>query len=93
VIWPVIIANDELWKQKNEIKITEQITRHNWNWIGHTFRKNNAIEKEAIEWNQQGQRKRGRSKRSWQRTVRDEVLAAGKAWGEIKQIGKNSVRW
>jgi hypothetical protein len=40
-----------------EIKITEQITRHKWNWIGHTLQKENAIE-EAMEWNPQGQRKR-----------------------------------
>jgi hypothetical protein len=28
--------------------------------------------------------KRGRPKRSWQRTVREEALAVGKTWGEIK---------
>jgi hypothetical protein len=81
---------DELWKQTNEIKITEQITRRNWNWIGHTLRKENAIEK-ATEWNPQGQRKRGRPKRSWQRIIR-EVLSVGKTWGEIKQYSKNRAR-
>jgi hypothetical protein len=64
VRWPVIITNDELWKETNEIKITEEITRCKWNWIGHTLRKQNAIEKEAMEWNPQGQRKRGKPKRS-----------------------------
>jgi hypothetical protein len=29
VRWPAITTNDELWKQRNKIKITEQITRHN----------------------------------------------------------------
>jgi hypothetical protein len=83
VRWPVIITNDELWKQTNEIKITEQITRPKWNWIGHTLQKENAIEKEAMEWNPQRQRKRRRPKRSWQRTMREEALAVGKTWGEI----------
>jgi hypothetical protein len=36
--WPVITTNDELLKQKNEIKIPEQITRCKWNWISHTLR-------------------------------------------------------
>jgi predicted ArsR family transcriptional regulator len=89
----VIITNEELWKQANELKITEQITRRKWNWIGHTLRKENEIEKEALEWNPQGQRKRGRPKRSWQRTIREEALAAGKTWEEIKQLSKNRVRW
>jgi hypothetical protein len=39
------------------------ITRRKWNWVDHTFRKENAIEKEAMEWNPQGQRKRGRPKK------------------------------
>jgi hypothetical protein len=53
VRWPVIITNDELCKQTNEIKITEQITRRKWNWIGHTFRKENVTEEDAMEWNPQ----------------------------------------
>jgi hypothetical protein len=85
VRWPVIIRNGE---QTNEIKITEQITRCKWNWIGHTFRK-----EEAMEWNPQGQRKSGRPKRSWKGTIQEEVLAAGNMWGEIKQLSKNHMRW
>jgi hypothetical protein len=49
VRWPVIITNDELWKQTNEIKITEQITRRKWNWICHTLRKGSTVEKGAME--------------------------------------------
>jgi hypothetical protein len=48
-----VICNDELWQQTNEIKITDHITRRKWNWIGEALRKENAIEKEAIEWNPQ----------------------------------------
>jgi hypothetical protein len=44
--------------------MTEQITRRKWNWIGHTLGKEIAIEKEAMEWNPQGQRKRGRPRRN-----------------------------
>jgi hypothetical protein len=72
--------------------LAEQI-RRKWNWIGHTLRKQNAAEKEVKEWNPQGQRKRGRPKRSRQRTTRQEGLAVGKTWGEIKQLSKNHVRW
>jgi hypothetical protein len=34
--WPLTITKDELWKQTNEIKIIEQITRCKLNWIGHS---------------------------------------------------------
>jgi hypothetical protein len=37
--------------------------------MGHTLRKENATEEEAMEWNSQGQRERGRPKRRWQGTI------------------------
>jgi hypothetical protein len=46
-----------------------------------------------MEWNPQGQRKRGRPRRSWQRTIREGALAVGKTWGESEQLSKNRVRW
>jgi hypothetical protein len=46
-----------------------------------------------LEWNPQGQGKRGRRKRSWERKIREEALTVGKTWGEIKQLSKNRVRW
>jgi hypothetical protein len=36
---------------------------------------------------------RTKEKRNWQRTIREEVLAARKTWVEIKQLSKNRVRW
>jgi hypothetical protein len=36
-----------------------QIKRRKWNWIGHTLRKGNeAIEREALDWNPQGKQNR-----------------------------------
>jgi hypothetical protein len=55
----------------------------------HTLQKGNAVEKEAMELNPEGQRKRGRPQRSWQRTIQEEALAVGKTWGKIKQLIKN----
>jgi hypothetical protein len=38
----------------------------NGNWIGHTLRKgHDTIEREVLDWNPQGQRKRGRAKETW----------------------------
>jgi len=48
--------------------------RRNWNWIGHTLRKETgAIKKTALDWNHQGYRRRGRLKRTWRRTVEGEI--------------------
>jgi hypothetical protein len=55
-----------------EIEISTQIRRWIWNWIGHTGYE--AIEREALDWNPQRKRRRGRPRHTWQRTVHNEGL-------------------
>ena len=77
-----------------EIEISIQIKRRKWNWIGHTLRKgHDTIEREVLDWNPQGQRKRWRPKQTWRRSVHSEVLGEGKSWGEVKQLARNRIRW
>jgi hypothetical protein len=53
--WPELISNGELWRRTGETEISIQIKRQKWNWLRHTMRKGNeAIEREALDWNQQG---------------------------------------
>jgi hypothetical protein len=62
--------------------------------MGYTLRKSdNTIEKQALDWNPQGARKRGRLKTTWKRTVYDEIGHHGKTWGEVKALASNRVRW
>jgi hypothetical protein len=44
------------------ITLSIQIKIWKWTWIGHTLRKGNeAIEREALDWNPQGKRRKGKS--------------------------------
>jgi len=89
-----VISNEELWRRAEEIEISIQIKRRKWNWIGHTLRKgHDTIEREVLDWNPQGQRKRGRPKQTWRRSVHSEALEEGKSWGEVKQLARNRIRW
>jgi hypothetical protein len=69
------------------------IRRRKFGWIGHTLRKDGGeIPKDALQWNPQGSRKRGRAKNSWRRSVIKEV---GRSWNELRFLaadrsGKNS---
>ena len=59
------------------MSIKNQIKRRKWNWIGHTLRKETvATEKTALDWNPQGYRRRGRPKRTWRRTIEDEIRSS-----------------
>ena len=47
-------------------------------WIGHTLRKpRDNIAQRSLQWNPQGQRKRGRPKNTWRRGVAQEMKEAG----------------
>ena len=66
-----------MWKETNQQPIITQIKSRKWGWIGHTLRKPmGAIEKDALDWNPQGVRRRGRPKKTWKRTIEEE--AAGR---------------
>lgn len=92
--WPEVIPNEELWRKTEETEISIQIKRRKWNWIGHTLRKGqDTIERGVLDWNPQGQRKRGRPRQTWRRSVHREALEEGKSWGEVKQLARNRIRW
>ena len=71
-----------------------QIRKRKWGWLGHTLRKSSDdIARQAVEWNPQGKRGRGRPKNTWRRTVLEEASGVNKTWAEIKADAKNRVRW
>jgi hypothetical protein len=56
-----------------------QIRERKWKWLGDTLRKpEGAIEKEALEWNPQGARRRGRP----------EKRGEGQSRGRRRKLGK-----
>jgi len=68
--------------------------RRKWNWIGHTLRKEaGTIEKTALHWNPQGYRRRGRPKRTWRRTIKDEIRSTRRTWNEVKGIAGDRNAW
>ena len=63
--WPEVISNEEPWRTE-ETEMSMQNNRRKWKWIGHTLRKGNqAIEREALDWNPQGKSRRKRSRYTW----------------------------
>jgi hypothetical protein len=87
-----VISNEELWRTE-EIEMSVQIKRRKCKWIRHTLRKGNeAIEREALDWNPHGNRRRGRPRHTWRRTLHNEALEKGKSWNEIKRMAGNRTR-
>lgn len=71
-----------------------QSKERKWRWIGYALRKPyGATEKRVLDWNPQGNRRRGHPKKTLQRTVEEEALFAGKSWKEVKGLAKNQTSW
>jgi hypothetical protein len=88
------ITKEELRRITQQKPIENQMKRRKLNWIGHTLLKEvGAIEKTALDWNPQGYRKRGRPKRTWRRTIEDEIRRTGRTWNEVKGIAGDRNAW
>ena len=60
----------------------------------HTLRRPPGdVAKAALEWNHQGTRSRGRPRKTWRRTIFEEIRHQGKTWNEVKELASNRVRW
>jgi len=91
--WTDKITDEELWGIVKQKPIEIQIKRRKWNWIGQTLRKEaGAIGKTTLDWNPQGYR-RGRPKRTWRRTIEDEIRDTGRSWNEVKGIAGDRNDW
>ena len=90
------ISNSDLHRRCHQRPITTEIRERKWRWIGHTLRRGTTeICREALEWNPQGQRRRGRPRGSWRRSVVSEIQAADPnlSWNQVKSMARNRRQW
>ena len=52
-----------------------------------------AIEKTALDLNPQGYRRRGKPRRTWWRTVEDEIRSTRRSWNKVKGIAGDRNAW
>ena len=92
--WQEKIRNEELWERAGQEPVAKQILRRKWGWIGHTLRKPaSSTTRQALTWNPQGKRKRGRPRNSWRRDTEAELKQQGTSWSGMTRAAQNRVRW
>ena len=92
--WPDTISNKDLWQMAGLPPVEEEIKRRRWGWIGHTLRKpNNSITRQALRWNPQGKRKRGRPKNTWRRDLETDIKQCGLTWKELEKKAQDRGLW
>ena len=92
--WPEMIPNEDLWEGAGQEPVAKQILKRYWGWIGHTLQKPaSSITYQALTWNPQGKRKRGRPRNSWRRDTEAELKQQGTNWTGAARTAQNRVRW
>ncbi|KAK2164714.1 hypothetical protein LSH36_60g09012 [Paralvinella palmiformis] len=85
--WPYTISNSDLWEKTHQRNAGDEIRRRQWGWIGHTLRKPaSTITRQALTWNPQGKRKRGRPKNTWRRDLMTDIKRTGYSWRETDEL-------
>ena len=92
--WTDKISNQELWERAGQSPVGSQILKRKWSWIGHTLRKPmSSITHQALTWNPQGKRKRGRPKNSWRRDTEEEMRSISSSWHDLRRKAQRRVQW
>ena len=94
IYWPENIRNNVLWERTKQKPIELQIKERKFRWLGHTLRKDNTeISKQALRWNPQGQRRRGRPKNSWRRQMEKELTSLRLTLNTAETEAQDRVAW
>ena len=97
IYWPNTITNEELHRRAEIEPISTQVKRRRWRWIGHVLRQQTtALTRIALRWTPDGQRKRGRPKETWRRTVAREMkekAGHGAVWSVSQLIDTVGGLW
>ena len=92
--WPDTISNADLWHSTNQIPAEDEIRSRRWRWIGHTLRKPTSnITRQALKWNPQGKRKRGRPRNTWRCDLEADTKMIGYSWGHLKRTAQDRGLW
>ena len=93
--WPQRIRNDTISQLTGVKKISDEIRRRRWNWIGHVLRKERNDDcMVAMEWQPDGMRKVGRPKTTWRRTVEKESRQERwTSWVEVRGTAQDRASW
>ena len=92
--WDDFISNEKVEERAGQKPILRELRKRKWKWIGHTLRrKPGNIARQALEWNPQGTRKRGRPSTTWRRTLDKELKEVGMQWKEMKRLSQDRKEW
>ncbi|VDP67358.1 unnamed protein product [Schistosoma curassoni] len=94
IYWPNTISNNLLWERKNQLPAEKETRKRRWKWIGHTlWESSNYITRQALTWNPEVKRKRGRPINTLHRKIEADMKRMSNNWKEPERIAQDIVGW
>ena len=88
------ISKANLWETTGQAPVRQEMTSRKWTWIGHTLRRPNyCIARQALRWNPQGSRRRGRPRNSWRRDTDHTIQSRGLSWHQLEHLSRDRGDW
>ena len=79
------VSNKDLWERTNQVQIEIEILRRRWGGLATHCESPiySNITRQALTWNPQGKRKRGRPKSAWRRDLEADITQTGLSWKQL----------
>ena len=92
--WPEIISNERLWQRTCQMPVEQDIQQRWCRWIGHTLRKPvDSIIQQALTWNPEGKRKRGRPRETRRHDLEGDVKETRYTWRQLERLAQDRSAW
>jgi len=97
IFWPNKISNKDLHNITNTKDMETLLLQKRWRWLGYVLRKSSedmtSFLHSSLLLAFEGKRKRGRPKKTWRRTIENEINERGYTWDTIKRKANNREEW
>ena len=93
IYWLTTIGS-AAWETTGQAPMRQELTSRKWTWIGHTLRRPNyCIARQALLWNPQGSRRRGRPRDRWRRDTDHVIQSRGLSWHQLERLSRDRGDW
>ena len=91
--WPEIISNERLWRRTSDAGRTRDPTETmEMDW-SHLCKPVDSITRQALTWNPEGKRKRGRPRNTWRRDLEADAKETGYTCYNLERLAQNWSAW
>ncbi len=89
IYWPDVISNKDLYKRTNSQPVSHEIRNKRFTWLGHVLRMDKSrIPRQTLSWKPGGNRRRGRPKGTWRRTMDKDLQDANLTLEDVEETAQ-----